>query len=177
MSHRTLRPLRRPIPWCWASVLLPALWLAGVPGQTVFAAHAKLALVLRREEAGLQFYAHLGTGNYHLTTTRLYTDFGLLTAREEICSDVNEVFKQLTGLGKAHTLKHLWQAPFTLQQNVVAGILAATRSGGTGSGGFGGCRAAFFRVTTATSSSIRSLAFATWTSSSSPRRLATAICS
>jgi polyphosphate kinase len=46
--------------------------------------HAKVALVIRREEAGLQFYAHLGTGNYHLTTTKLYTDFGLLTAHQEM---------------------------------------------------------------------------------------------
>ena len=48
----------------------------------------------------LRRYVHLGTGNYHPRTARLYTDFGLLTANEEICADVNEVFKQLTGLGK-----------------------------------------------------------------------------
>ena len=62
--------------------------------------HAKMALVVRREEGKLVRYAHLGTGNYHPRTARLYTDFGLLTADDEICADVNEVFQQLTGLGK-----------------------------------------------------------------------------
>ena len=66
-------------------------------------------------------------------TARLYSDFGLMTANEEITNDVAEVFKQLTGLGKARTLKHLWQAPFTLQPNVVAAIQAeaeTARAGG-----------------------------------------------
>jgi polyphosphate kinase len=55
-------------------------------------------------------------------TAGLYTDFGLFTCNEEVCSDVNETFKQLTGLGKASQLHHLWQAPFTLQPNIVAAI-------------------------------------------------------
>ena len=67
--------------------------------------HAKMALIVRREPGPegtvLRRYAHLGTGNYHSATARQYTDFGLLTANEDICSDVNEVFKQLTGLGRA----------------------------------------------------------------------------
>ncbi|MBL8406179.1 MAG: RNA degradosome polyphosphate kinase, partial [Dechloromonas sp.] len=95
--------------------------------------HAKALLIVRREEGRLKRYAHLGTGNYHPRTARLYTDFGLMTANDEITRDVSEVFKQLTGLGQARTLKHLWQAPFTLQQNVVAGILAEAeiaRAGG-----------------------------------------------
>ena len=64
--------------------------------------HAKMALVVRREESGkvLRRYVHLATGNYHPRTARLYTDFGLLTSNEDICADVNEVFKQLTGLGR-----------------------------------------------------------------------------
>ncbi len=68
--------------------------------------HAKLALLLRREKdaAGntrLQPYAHLGTGNYHGRTARLYTDFGLLTSRADICADVNEVFLHITSLARA----------------------------------------------------------------------------
>ena len=86
--------------------------------------HAKLLMLVRREEDGLRRYVHMGTGNYHPRTTRFYTDFGLLTCNEEIGQDVAEVFKQLTGLGKASTLKHLWQAPFALQPNVVAAINA-----------------------------------------------------
>ena len=52
----------------------------------------------------------------------LYTDFGLLTANEEMCADVNEVFKQLTGLGRAGKMKHLWQSPFTLHKRIVTAI-------------------------------------------------------
>jgi polyphosphate kinase len=93
-----------------------------VYGVVGYKTHAKALLIVRREEGRLKRYAHLGTGNYHPRTARLYSDFGLMTANEEITHDVAEVFKQLTGLGKARTLKHLWQAPFTLQPNVVAGI-------------------------------------------------------
>jgi polyphosphate kinase len=91
-----------------------------VYGVVGYKTHAKALLIVRREEkTGLVRYAHLGTGNYHPRTARLYSDFGLLTCNEEITHDVSEVFKQLTGLGKARTLKHLWQAPFTLHPNVV----------------------------------------------------------
>ncbi len=88
--------------------------------------HAKMALVVRREDGPqgsvLRRYAHLATGNYHPRSARQYTDFGLLTAREEICADVNEVFKQLTGLGKSSRMKHLWLSPFTLHKRVVAAV-------------------------------------------------------
>jgi polyphosphate kinase len=84
--------------------------------------HAKMAMVVRREEDRLRRYVHLSTGNYHQRTARLYTDFGMLTANEEICEDVNDLFAQLTGLGKASKLKHLWQSPFTLHQKLVKAI-------------------------------------------------------
>ncbi|MES2130179.1 MAG: polyphosphate kinase 1 [Pseudomonadota bacterium] len=84
--------------------------------------HAKMALVIRRDEDGLRFYAHLGTGNYHLTTTRLYTDFGLLTAHREITREVNEVFIHLTSLTKPQKLNHLWLAPFALQSEIIKAI-------------------------------------------------------
>lgn len=115
----------------WATKLeqVGAHVVYGVVGYKV---HAKALLIVRREEAGLKRYAHLGTGNYHPRTARLYSDFGLLTANEEITHDVSEVFKQLTGLGKARTLKHLWQAPFTLQQNVVAAIQAEAEAARNG---------------------------------------------
>ena len=103
-----------------------------VYGVVGYKTHAKALLIVRREDGGLKRYAHLGTGNYHPRTARLYSDFGLMTANEEITNDVSEVFKQLTGLGKARTLKHLWQAPFTLQQNVVAGIRAETETAKAG---------------------------------------------
>ncbi|MFN6961576.1 MAG: polyphosphate kinase 1 [Rhodocyclaceae bacterium] len=93
-----------------------------VYGVFGYKTHAKMMLVLRREDHGFRRYVHLGTGNYHPRTTRFYTDFGLLTCHEEITADVNEIFKQLTGLGKAVSLAHLWQAPFTLHDNMLAAI-------------------------------------------------------
>jgi polyphosphate kinase len=89
--------------------------------------HAKMALVVRREDGKLVRYAHLGTGNYHPRTARLYTDIDLLTADEGITNDVNEVFQQLTGLGKVSKLKHMWQAPFTLHQRILDAIDNETR--------------------------------------------------
>ncbi len=106
-----------------------------VYGVVGYKTHAKALLIVRREDGRLKRYAHLGTGNYHPRTARMYSDFGLMTANEEITHDVSEVFKQLTGLGKARTLKPLWQAPFTLQPNVVAAIQAeaeTARNGGKG---------------------------------------------
>ncbi len=82
--------------------------------------HAKMLMVVRREENKLRRYVHLGTGNYHPRTATLYTDFGLFTCNEEICADVNEVFGELTSLGKARTLHHLWQSPFTLARSDTA---------------------------------------------------------
>jgi polyphosphate kinase len=84
--------------------------------------HAKMLMVVRREEEQLKRYVHLSTGNYHPRTTKLYTDWGLFTANEEIGADVGDVFTQLTGLGRASKLKHLWQAPFTLHKQILRAI-------------------------------------------------------
>lgn len=92
--------------------------------------HAKLLLVLRREGEGrrqrLTQYAHLGTGNYHPGTTRLYTDFGMLTAEPAICRDVERVFMHITSLAKVEKLTHLWLAPFALHRQVLAAIARET---------------------------------------------------
>ena len=84
--------------------------------------HAKMAMVVRREEERLRRYVHLSTGNYHPRTATLYTDFGLFTCNEEIGTDVSDVFIQLTGLGRATKLKHLWQSPFTLHKQILRAI-------------------------------------------------------
>jgi polyphosphate kinase len=94
--------------------------------------HAKLALLLRRERDAsgtvrLIPYVHLGTGNYHPRTTRLYTDFGLLTADPEICADVNEVFLHITSLAKVGKLKRLLLAPFTMHRRIVDMIHRETK--------------------------------------------------
>jgi polyphosphate kinase len=99
--------------------------------------HAKLALLLRRERdaAGhsrLVPYAHLGTGNYHPRTTRLYSDFGLLTADPDICADVNEVFLHITSLAKASKLKRLLLAPFTMHRRVIDLIRRETKHANEG---------------------------------------------
>jgi polyphosphate kinase len=98
--------------------------------------HAKLMLILRREESRgrprLTYFAHLGTGNYHPTTTKLYTDFGMLTANPEICTDVERVFMHLTSLTKVERLKHLWLAPFTLHKRIVAAIQTEMRNARAG---------------------------------------------
>ena len=110
----------------WASRLeeVGAHVVYGVVGHKT---HSKMALVVRREQVEgqrrvLRRYVHLGTGNYHTRTARLYTDFGLMTSDEEICADVNQVFVQLTGLGKASKLTRVWQAPFSLHVGVLAAI-------------------------------------------------------
>jgi polyphosphate kinase len=93
-----------------------------VYGVVGYKTHGKAMMIVRREEGKLRRYAHLGTGNYHPRTARLYTDFGLLTCNEAICSDVNEMFIQLTSLGKAGKLHHLWQSPFTMHAKVLEAI-------------------------------------------------------
>lgn len=89
--------------------------------------HAKLALVIRREQGAYRYYCHLGTGNYHPTTTKLYTDFGLLTAHPQITSEVNEVFLHLTSLTRPKKLDYLWLAPFTLHRHLIRAILNEIR--------------------------------------------------
>ena len=84
--------------------------------------HAKMAMVIRREEGKLRLYAHLGTGNYHPTTTKFYTDFGLLTANQAMARDVNEVFINLTSLTRPKRLTHLWVAPFDLNKELIKAI-------------------------------------------------------
>lgn len=86
-----------------------------VYGVVGYKTHAKMLMVVRREEDGsLRRFTHLGTGNYHHRTATLYTDFGWITANAAIGADVHQVFMQLTSVGRGITLKKLLQAPFTL---------------------------------------------------------------
>ncbi|MFC4160276.1 polyphosphate kinase 1 [Chitinimonas lacunae] len=93
-----------------------------VYGVYGYKTHAKMLLIVRREEGRLKRYCHLGTGNYHPRTAKLYTDFGLFSCNEEKCADVNNIFMQLTGMGNPGQLKHLWQSPFTMHSSMVAAI-------------------------------------------------------
>jgi polyphosphate kinase len=103
-----------------------------VYGVVGYKTHAKMSLVVRRESGALRRYVHLSTGNYHPRTAKLYTDFGLFTADEKICEDVNEAFKQLTGLGRARPLNHLWISPFTLHDRVLAAVKNETANARAG---------------------------------------------
>ncbi len=93
-----------------------------VYGIVGYKTHAKMALVVRREGKRLRHYVHLGTGNYHARTARLYTDYGLLTADPAIGEDVHRIFLQLTSLGKVTHLNKLLQSPFTLLKGLIQRI-------------------------------------------------------
>ena len=103
-----------------------------VYGIVGYKTHAKMSLVIRREEEKLVRYAHLGTGNYHAVKARLYTDYGLLTCRDEIGRDVQEIFHQLTAMGKPGTLQALLEAPFTLFEGIKSLIRRETQNAENG---------------------------------------------
>jgi polyphosphate kinase len=80
--------------------------------------HAKLALIVRREQDGLRRYVHLGTGNYNATSARIYTDMGLLTCRPDIGADVSELFNFLTGYSRQRQYRKLLVAPIALRERL-----------------------------------------------------------
>lgn len=90
-----------------------------VYGIVGYKTHAKMALIIRRETNGLKHYVHLGTGNYHTRTARLYTDYGLFTANKQVGEDVHHVFLQLTSLGKVSKLNKLLQSPFSFHPRLL----------------------------------------------------------
>jgi len=93
-----------------------------VYGIVGYKTHAKMILVVRRERTRLRHYVHLGTGNYHDRTARVYTDFGLLTCDDAIGNDVHKLFLQLTSLGRVSKLQKLLQSPFTLHKELLQKI-------------------------------------------------------
>jgi polyphosphate kinase len=93
-----------------------------VYGHPSLKTHAKCVLVIRREGDGVRHYVHVGTGNYHPTTARLYTDFGLFTCDEEIGSDVADMFNFLTGYGRPRRYRKVLVAPNFLRDGIVAEI-------------------------------------------------------
>jgi polyphosphate kinase len=91
-------------------------------GVVGFKTHAKMILVARRETDRLRYYVHLGTGNYHPRTSKIYTDYGLLTGDKEIGDDVYRIFLQLSSMGKASKMDALLYAPFTLHKGMIKRI-------------------------------------------------------
>lgn len=96
--------------------------------------HAKMLLIVRKEKVNksgktsLVRYAHLGTGNYHPKTAKLYTDFGLMTCDPQITKDIHHVFQQLTGTGMQLETREIWEAPFTMLEQLVHHIRAETKA-------------------------------------------------
>lgn len=93
-----------------------AVVVYGVVGHKT---HAKMMMVVRREGKKLRRYVHLGTGNYHAGNARLYTDYSFITCNKDVSEDVHKVFQQLTGMGKALSVKKLFHAPFTLHKSLL----------------------------------------------------------
>ena len=90
-----------------------------VYGIVGYKTHAKLMLIVRREDEKMRRYVHLGTGNYHAANAKVYTDYGLFSADPDISEDVHKIFQELTGMGKPANLKKLLHAPFTLHDKLM----------------------------------------------------------
>ncbi len=90
--------------------------------------HAKMTLIVRRDGDGLRRYAHIGTGNYHAATARLYEDVGIFTADEEITADVAELFNYVTGFGRPQRFRKLLVAPTTLRTRLIEEIRAVAQA-------------------------------------------------
>lgn len=88
----------------------------GIAGLKI---HTKLTIVVREEEGGLRRYVHIGTGNYHPDTAQLYEDLGYFTCREDIASDVSDVFNLLTGYAPDQKFRKTFVAPKHLRKNIM----------------------------------------------------------
>ncbi|WP_406947395.1 polyphosphate kinase 1 [Psychrobacter alimentarius] len=93
-----------------------------VYGIVGYKTHAKLMLIVRREDDRIRRYVHLGTGNYHAANAKVYTDYGLFSADPDISEDIHKIFQELTGMGKPANLKKLLHAPFTLHEKLMSFI-------------------------------------------------------
>ena len=85
--------------------------------------HAKMTLVVRKEFDGVKRYVHLATGNYNAITAKIYTDLGLFTCDEDICSDVSDVFNYLTGYSKQKEYRKLFVSPVNMREKMLEKVL------------------------------------------------------
>jgi polyphosphate kinase len=93
-----------------------------VYGLVGYKTHAKMLLIVRREEDRLVRYVHLGTGNYHHATTGVYTDYGYLSSSQRLGEDVHKLFLQLTSLTEVSGLQRMYASPFSLYDALVSKI-------------------------------------------------------
>jgi polyphosphate kinase len=84
--------------------------------------HAKMMMIVRRENDVLKRYCHLGTGNYHQSNTAIYTDYGFMTSDKNITEDVHKIFMQLTTYGENQELNSLVQSPYGIRNMVIKNI-------------------------------------------------------
>jgi polyphosphate kinase len=112
---------RRNIEWSRALERAGCHVAYGFPNLKI---HAKTTLIVRREGDVLRRYAHIGTGNYHAVTARLYEDFGLFTDDEDITNDIADLFNHVTGFGRPQRFRKLLVAPFTLRDGLLEEIRA-----------------------------------------------------
>jgi polyphosphate kinase len=113
----------------WARILEEA-GVHVVYGVVGLKTHAKLSMVIRDEGDMVRRYCHIGTGNYHPVTARLYEDVGLLTTHPEVTADVADLFNYLTGYSKQEEYRHILVAPLTLRPRIREQIEAQSRPGG-----------------------------------------------
>jgi polyphosphate kinase len=112
---------RRNIEWARSLEQSGVHVVYGFPDMKI---HAKTTLVVRREGDELRRYAHIGTGNYHATTARIYEDVGLFTADPDIVADVAGLFNFVTGFGRPQRFRKILVAPFNLRKRLVEHIRA-----------------------------------------------------
>jgi polyphosphate kinase len=110
---------RRNIEWARALEEVGAHVVHGLPGLKT---HVKAMLVVRREGSGVRNYVHVGTGNYHAKTARLYEDFGLFTSDPEIAADVADMFNLLTGFARPPQFRKVLVAPAYLRDGLLEEI-------------------------------------------------------
>ena len=120
---------RRNIEWARSLEQAGVHVVYGFPDMKI---HAKTTLVIRREGDSLQRYAHIGTGNYHATTARIYEDVGLFTADPDICADVADLFNFVTGFGRPRTFRKILVAPFNLRRELIERIRAVGAAAAAG---------------------------------------------
>lgn len=98
-----------------------------VYGVKGFKTHAKIMLIVRRENGSLRRYCHIGTGNYNESTARIYSDLSLLTCNENLGADASQFFNSVTGLTRLMRFRRMYPAPATMKARLLELIAAETR--------------------------------------------------
>ena len=120
---------RRNIEWARSLEQAGVHVVYGFPDMKI---HAKTTLVVRREGDELKRYVHIGTGNYHATTARIYEDVGIFTADPDIAADVADLFNFVTGFGRPQRFRKILVAPFHLRKRLVEEIRAVAAAAEAG---------------------------------------------